>query len=1040
MTYKELRSHYEEKHVIKIAQLSDNTSNVEKRIFPLLNNRKHWFPCIGPGILASEYYDRAALINVISPSSGKKLFTRSFLHLKDKEIQSFDLFTFTNRDNGLKIEYLDENLLFPPSNQSWEDGNIHWHQVSKARPLHSLKSITIVGPNGCGKSTLLQKIKGNGTWSIDARRYMFNPAEEEEEEGEGVKTNAFEDAVKEVLKQENERAFDTLPVDKQLLTLLNDVFSVFGIKFLVDLSKHSKYEDSLAEYDKSLYFVQKNRKQQPVILLSDGQKDIFALCYAFSKTDDQAIFLVDEPEAHLHRDAVEIVWNIFERTRTNALFIYATHDLSFVASRMNSQVISVSDCNYDTQTLTWQIEDNLENIHMQTILRVAGKKGSRVLFVEGDNQTSIDVRLYRLVYDQMTIVPRGGCSDVVKAVDSFKTLTFNPLLGYRADAFGIIDRDFKTEDELNQYENVLPLRGIVEIELFFCIPEVCEALDRCLQTNNAKKVEKSLWSYFNQLSFVETQIANYKKYLQNQKEINNVQKKLRERQELLESAIANQNLDQVFLLFNLPKSNVEGQFMAATEKYTFIGEYVGKHYGMKSEEFVSTVLHFLSTKQTKDFFEEAISKYLPPTTAFISYSHLHEHKKLTCKIQIAKSILKQCRKEEQIICVECNQHTEFTLTLDKTQTNSISCEKMRSNFIEWYKISMTKDLLKNLSIRNSDNFEKWLEFCNDINVEGLKNCHQNWNDFKTLVSNLPGGEVRLEELFNHFCATAKKKGNEFLALSCQQQQQSTEKKEQDAESKLQSDEGFQFLSVDLKSASLQAIRDCLQKETIGNWENFVVQILQNIEDHYKDMSKIKELLLQPAVRKKALCAVDRLQDHIYFMIQKVKEQIDKIITEKDAKFLGLIGSDELIYRFNENVSTDKLVQQLQHLEIKGQNKTLEIKVQVFKIENNVWNFGKGKLIYHGVTKSAHFLKFLKDQKVITKNFPQWLEDLIVQEQQTSKQRKPKEPKDVKSPDNSTEHGISETEKQKREERQQKKKEQENGKDELIIGVFNGEEE
>jgi len=66
---------------------------------------------------------------------------------------------------------------------------------------------------------------------------------------------------------------------------------------------------------------------------------VFLILWEILDTPDTSIFLIDEPEAHLHRGITDKLWNEIERIRPWSLFIYATHDLSFATTRRQAEII-----------------------------------------------------------------------------------------------------------------------------------------------------------------------------------------------------------------------------------------------------------------------------------------------------------------------------------------------------------------------------------------------------------------------------------------------------------------------------------------------------------------------------------------------------------------------------------------------------------------------------------------------------------------------------------------------------------------------------
>ena len=90
----------------------------------------------------------------------------------------------------------------------------------------------------------------------------------------------------------------------------------------------------------------------------------------------------------------------------------------------------------------------------------------RILFVEGDDSKSLDSQLYRALYPSISVLPKGSCAEVIKAV---KGLRGSESL-HRVEAFGLIDRDNRPLDEVeklaDEYIYALDVHSVEA--LYFC--------------------------------------------------------------------------------------------------------------------------------------------------------------------------------------------------------------------------------------------------------------------------------------------------------------------------------------------------------------------------------------------------------------------------------------------------------------------------------------------------------------------------------------------------------------------------------------------
>lgn len=180
--------------------------------------------------------------------------------------------------------------------------------------------------------------------------------------------------------------------------------------------------------------------------MSDGERVIFYLIGQALSAPRDGIILIDEPELHLHKSVQSTLWDKIEAERPDCLFVYLTHDLDFAASRVTATKVCVR--NFDGQTWDWYVVPENDEVPEEIMLEILGSR-KPVIFVEGE-RSSIDYFLFQRLYPEFTIIPAGGCSTVIHATRSFSAL--NNL--HRLNSYGIIDRDFRDEDEVRYLQNI----------------------------------------------------------------------------------------------------------------------------------------------------------------------------------------------------------------------------------------------------------------------------------------------------------------------------------------------------------------------------------------------------------------------------------------------------------------------------------------------------------------------------------------------------------------------------------------------------------
>lgn len=119
---------------------------------------------------------------------------------------------------------------------------------------------------------------------------------------------------------------------------------------------------------------------------------------------------------------------------------------------------------------------------------VARTGGRPVLFIEGDADHSIDIRLYGVVFPEFIIRPLGSCD---KVIESTRTLaTFKD--SHKTEIFGIVDRDRRSDSEvayLRSRHVMVP--NVAEIENIFLAQGVLEIMAQ-VKGKNAKRIVKAV--------------------------------------------------------------------------------------------------------------------------------------------------------------------------------------------------------------------------------------------------------------------------------------------------------------------------------------------------------------------------------------------------------------------------------------------------------------------------------------------------------------------------------------------------------------------
>lgn len=220
------------------------------------------------------------------------------------------------------------------------------------------------------------------------------------------------------------------------------------------------------------------------IEMSDGERVALYLIAQCLVIPESKIIIIDEPEVHLHRSIMNKLWKSIESVRTDCFFIYITHDTQYAASHDHAKKLWVKS--FDGVNWIWEFVETDDSLPEQCLLDILGNR-KNAIFVEGTNE-SYDTAIYREIYKDYYIVPCGSSLNVIEYT---KAMNGNNQL-HHLKAYGIIDRDFRTEMELRYLnsQNVYAIE-IAEVENLFCIEEVLVAINEHFAFDTVDRIEKA---------------------------------------------------------------------------------------------------------------------------------------------------------------------------------------------------------------------------------------------------------------------------------------------------------------------------------------------------------------------------------------------------------------------------------------------------------------------------------------------------------------------------------------------------------------------
>lgn len=462
-----------------------------------------------------------------------------------------------NIENLESIKNFIASNYYNPSHQqyNWEDdlkymisnypfritGDIVRYNFYKSLNFISENTV-VVGANGSGKSTLATNIKYN----FDEKIGIVIPAQK-------LLIIPTVDSIPNLEKSMSDyKIFETNTIDNKTTYSLSQYYSLpyegYGIDYKYILSaflaqkvyiqsiiyknfkekgNNIKLEDySTIKLDKAINIwnfliehremfyddynnlkirVKESSEEYPIYQMSDGEKNIFFLIGRVLLASDDAMIIIDEPEMYLHKAIVNKLWDRLENERKDCKFIYLTHDLEFASSRKANKYW-IKDFQFPSK---WEIEPIPENdIPDSLLMKILGSR-KKILFCEG-KKSSLDIQIYEILFPNYTIIPLEGCSNVINY-----TRAFNKIPNKNSTAIGIVDRDFRTDEQINKFRNEnIYVYSVAEIENLFLLENFIQVfsenkkeriniqdlkkrvLDR-LETDKEQQISNYVTSYIN---------------------------------------------------------------------------------------------------------------------------------------------------------------------------------------------------------------------------------------------------------------------------------------------------------------------------------------------------------------------------------------------------------------------------------------------------------------------------------------------------------------------------------------------------------------
>ena len=201
--------------------------------------------------------------------------------------------------------------------------------------------------------------------------------------------------------------------------------------------------------------------------MSDGERSATILAVQVIAAEPGTLFLIDEPERHLHRSIIEPFLSALFALRADCAFIISTHEIALPVANPVARVLMLRSCRWNGEHCeAWDVGVLEPDTQLPEDLKLAilGSR-KRILFVEGTSR-SLDYQLYTALFPEISVVPKGSCEEVQEGVLGLRGSRDK----HHVEAFGLIDRDNRSDEEVER----LAKKGVFALEvcsvesLYYC--------------------------------------------------------------------------------------------------------------------------------------------------------------------------------------------------------------------------------------------------------------------------------------------------------------------------------------------------------------------------------------------------------------------------------------------------------------------------------------------------------------------------------------------------------------------------------------------
>ena len=371
-------------------------------------------------------------------------------------------------------------------------------------PLKKGDQLFIVGPNGSGKSALIQRFTRENsdikikriaahrqTW-FDSENIDLTPSSRQSYGRDSRNYNTQDEArykdpygasdlstilfdldneynvinesiAQEIRKKNSKKAKKTAIERPSPFDQINELLALGTLNITLERAK-----------DQSILARHQQGESFNIARMSDGERSAMIIAAHVITAEPETVLLIDEPERHLHRSITQPLLSALFDLRKDCAFVISTHEVALPLANPGAKVLILQSCQWNgDQAIAWDAEVLNPNSRLPEDLKraILGSR-KRILFVEG-NYNSLDVSLYTVLFPDLSVVPKGSCEKVQKAVLGLR----GSYDIHHVEAFGLIDRDNWEEEDVEELtENGIYALDVYAVEALYYCPDAIDAI------------------------------------------------------------------------------------------------------------------------------------------------------------------------------------------------------------------------------------------------------------------------------------------------------------------------------------------------------------------------------------------------------------------------------------------------------------------------------------------------------------------------------------------------------------------------------------